>query len=74
MVGDGGDDARHEIILKFEDGLGRELAFVGFCPELGAGDGVGELDRETQFAAGLAQTAIDEVARSEFFADGTDVA
>jgi hypothetical protein len=56
-----GHDANDEIVLDVEDLVGVQRTFVGFDPQLGRRDRVGQLHRDAQAGAGLADAAVDHV-------------
>jgi len=63
-VGDGGDDAGNEVILKFKDRFGIKRALVGFRALLRAGGSVHQLHRHPQPPTDLSQIAVHHIARA----------
>ena len=63
----------NQIVLNVENGFGTEGALEGLGPEVSAGDRVGELHRQPQFASRLPQSAFHHVARAKLLANGAQV-
>ena len=73
LIGDGGDDARNEVILQRENLSGLKVAFIVLGPEVSAAGRIDKLHGEAQLGSRLAEAALHHVAGAQFLTDGTHI-